>query len=137
MIPMASLCIRPRTFHVPFLAFLLCTGKGALADDWDIGQQTPLAEVCLLPDPMRGNTCAALFLDEDGFEICLTDEMAGVTRCLSLYRSEYDDGAPPEGDLQRPGLLGLIAAVPSAERRDELAGLLKPQLGANGRRPSR
>ena len=38
----------------------------------------PMAEICLLPDGMEGNTCAAFFLEENGYEICLRDEMSGI-----------------------------------------------------------
>lgn len=48
----------------------------------------PMAEICLLPDGMEGNTCAAFFLDENGYEICLRDDMSGRMRCSSSHSTE-------------------------------------------------
>lgn len=81
-------------FQVVLTSFLLpLSSEAASVPFWltEIDAAFPLAEVCLMPDDMLGNTCAAFFLDEDGFEICLRDEMSGKIRCSSTYYLEHDE----------------------------------------------
>jgi len=69
------------------------------------GDDYPMAEICLLPDGMEGNTCAAFFLDEDGYEICLRDEMSGRMRCSSSHSTK---GPGPEVPAPSPsGMFGI------------------------------
>ncbi|MCC2611100.1 hypothetical protein ABK249_29135 [Neorhizobium sp. Rsf11] len=74
----------------PVLFSLLFTVEAAFGEEPD-AVPLPLVEVCLLPDEMKGNTCAAFFVDKDGYEICLKDEMSGKMHCSSSYR--LDDGS--------------------------------------------
>lgn len=66
----------------------------------------PMAEICLLPDGMEGNTCAAFFLEENGYEICLRDDMSGRMRCSSSLSTKDDPG--PEAPASSPsGMFGI------------------------------
>lgn len=76
-----------------------------VAPDTGDSDDYPMAEICLLPDGMRGNTCAAFFLDEDGYEICLRDETSGRMRCSSSHGTKDDQPQAPEA---RPsGMFGI------------------------------
>lgn len=69
------------------------------------GEDYPMAEICLLPDGMEGNTCAAFFLEENGYEICLRDEMSGRMRCSSNHGTT-DPG--PQAPASSPsGMVGI------------------------------
>lgn len=71
----------------------------------ETGDGYPMAEICLLPDGMEGNTCAAFFLEENGYEICLRDDMSGRMRCSSSH-STKDPG--PEVPASSPsGMFGI------------------------------
>lgn len=87
------------------LAFPL-SARGEMREAPDTGGfDEPVAEICLLPEGMKGNTCAAFFLDDDGFEICLRDEMSGTIRCTSNYDTHLD---PPDmPSAFRSGSLGI------------------------------
>lgn len=65
----------------------------------------PLAEICLLSDERAGNTCAAFFLDRDGYQICLKDEMSGKFRCSGTFSTDEGDEeeAKPTGALSDDG----------------------------------
>lgn len=64
---------------------------------WAAGEERPdvppagPAEYFCLPGD-RDGACVALFLDEDGYELCLIDRLADTERCLSYYRFEPEDG---------------------------------------------
>ncbi|MGK6312646.1 hypothetical protein [Neorhizobium sp. DT-125] len=51
----------------------------------------PLAEICLLPENVAGNTCAAFFLDKNGYQICLKDDMSGKIRCSGTFSTDEGD----------------------------------------------
>lgn len=67
------------------------------------GDDYPMAEICLLPDGMEGNTCAAFFLEENGYEICLRDDMSGRMRCSSSLSTKDDSG--PEAPAPSPSAM--------------------------------
>lgn len=76
---------------------LLLAGQAARGNEAEPRPAPPLAEVCLLPDDMLGNTCAAFFLREDGYEICLKDDMSGRIRCSSSFGAQDgEEDRPPE-----------------------------------------
>lgn len=75
------------------------------APDGGDGDGYPMAEICLLPEGMDGNTCAAFFLDEHGYEICLRDEMSERMRCSSSHSTDRPRPQAPEA---RPsGIFGI------------------------------
>ncbi|WP_454744953.1 hypothetical protein [Ciceribacter selenitireducens] len=71
----------------------------------ETGDDYPMAEICLLPEGMRGNTCAAFFLDEDGYEICLRDDMSGRMRCSSSHSTK--DPSPEVPASSPSGMFGI------------------------------
>lgn len=92
-------------FHSALALPLSAQGQMPAAPDTGESDEYPMAEICLLPDGMEGNTCAAFFLDEDGYEICLRDEMSGRMRCSSSH-STRDPG--PEVPASSPsGMFGI------------------------------
>lgn len=75
------------TAAMPPLLVAVGEARSAEAD----ADMPPLAEVCLLPDAMAGNTCAAFFLDRDGYQICLKDDMSGKFRCSGTFSTDDED----------------------------------------------
>lgn len=61
------------------------------------GADRPVAEICL-PDA-ASDACAALFLDEDGYELCLHDGASGRVRCLNEFRDADRETGPPTDRL--------------------------------------
>lgn len=57
------------------------------------GADRPVAEICL-PDA-ESDACAALFLDEDGYELCLRDGASGRVKCLNEFRDVDRETGPP------------------------------------------
>ncbi len=91
--------------HAAMVLPLSAQGQMPAAPDTGESDEYPMAEICLLPDGMQGNTCAAFFLDEDGYEICLRDEMSGRMRCSSSHSTKEDQPQAPEA---RPsGMVGI------------------------------
>ena len=48
-------------------------------------EEEPLEFFCITPDGGRGEVCVSLYLDEDGYQVCLSDEAAETERCVSYY----------------------------------------------------
>ncbi|MBW8300221.1 MAG: hypothetical protein K0M60_11520 [Hydrogenophaga sp.] len=91
--------------HAALVLPLSAKAQMQAAPDIDESDEYPMAEICLLPDGMRGNTCAAFFLDEDGYEICLRDEMSGRMRCSSSHGTKDDE---PQAPAPSPsGMVGI------------------------------
>lgn len=76
-----------------------------VAPDADDSDEYPMAEICLLPDGMEGNTCAAFFLEEGGYEICLRDEMSERMRCSSSHWTK--DPRRPAPEARPSGMFGI------------------------------
>lgn len=59
-------------------------------------EEEPAESFCITPDGGRGEACVSLYLDEDGYEVCLLDTAAKTERCMSNYSQpdnwgeEYD-----------------------------------------------
>jgi|GEM_PF-3525966 len=49
----------------------------------------PVSEICLPADPSEPTVCAAFFLDETGYTICVSDELVGDSYCRT---SPYSSG---------------------------------------------
>lgn len=62
-------------------------------------EDEPFEEFCLAPGSTARQTCAAFFLDEDGYELCLMDEKAGIARCTRAWHIEPDE---KRGEGPRP-----------------------------------
>lgn len=62
-----------------------------------LGADRPVAEICL-PDA-EIDACAALFLDEDGYELCLRDGASGRVKCLNEFRDADRETGPPTDSL--------------------------------------
>ena len=92
-------------FHSALALPLSAQGQMPAAPDTGESDEYPMAEICLLPDGMEGNTCAAFFLDEDGYEICLRDEMSGRMRCSSSHSTRQDRMEAPEASPS--GMVGI------------------------------
>lgn len=60
--------------------------------------QEPAEEFCLsTEDGKRDVVCVTLQADEDGYELCMSDELASTNRCVSSYRFEEPDDSETEG----------------------------------------
>jgi hypothetical protein len=55
-------------------------------------EEEPAEFFCMTPDGGRGEACVSLYLDEDGYEVCLLDKAAKTERCMSNYRQPEDRG---------------------------------------------
>lgn len=63
-------------------------------------EEEPAEFFCMTPAGGRGEACVSLYLDEDGYEVCLSDEVAKTQRCMSIYSQPEDRGEGfdvPEG----------------------------------------
>ncbi|TCU20583.1 hypothetical protein [Rhizobium sullae] len=70
-------------------------------------EEEPAEFFCITPDGGRGEACVSLYLDEDGYEVCLSDEATETERCTSYYsRPERDGGTFGGPALASP--IGLI-----------------------------
>lgn len=79
-----------------FIAISLLLLAAAVAEGAEPDVEAlPFAEVCLLPENLAGNTCAAFFLDKDGYQICLKDDMSGKIRCSGTFSTD-DEGDEEE-----------------------------------------
>lgn len=88
----------------PFLttSILACAGplwSAHAATPYDEFWERPAESFCTMSHAgqgeARGAVCVRLYLDEDGYELCLSDEIAKTERCMSNYRQPEDQG---EGD---------------------------------------
>lgn len=81
------------------MVLLASAAQADMAEETDDTGEPPMAEVCLLPKGAENNTCAAFFLDEDGYEICLRDEPSERVRCESSHHTanEVPEAAGPKG----------------------------------------
>ena len=60
--------------------------------------QEPSEEFCLsTEDGKRDAFCVTLQADEDGYELCISDEVASTTKCVSSYRFDDSDASEAEG----------------------------------------
>ncbi|NKN38709.1 hypothetical protein HFC70_20360 [Agrobacterium sp. a22-2] len=90
------------------LALSLSVAGGAVGEERPVVPPVRPAEYFCLPgDQGGGGACVALFLDEDGYELCLVDRLADTERCLSYYRLEPDEDDRGERDT------GLSALPPA------------------------
>lgn len=95
-----------------FLLTLILAGAGpfalALADVPDSEfEERPAEFFCITTDGGRGEACVSLYLNEDGYEVCLSDELARAERCMSSYnRSKHGGGTFGDPALLSP--VGLI-----------------------------
>ncbi len=76
------------------------TGSAAV-----LSADRPVAEICL-PDT-ASKTCAALFLDEDGYELCLRDGAKGRVRCLNEFGDADRDPEHQTDSLRTPWSIAL------------------------------
>lgn len=67
----------------------------------DVFEEQPAEFFCITPHGGRGETCVSLFLDEDGYEVCLSDEVGKAEYCTSYYRLPDRD----EGTFGVPALM--------------------------------
>lgn len=57
-------------------------------------EQEPSEEFCLSTgDGNRDAVCVTLYADEDGYELCMSDETAWTERCVSSYRLGDPNGS--------------------------------------------
>jgi len=67
----------------------------------------PTEFFCITPDGGRGEVCVSFYLDEDGYEVCLSDELATAERCMSYYSRPQSGGGTFGGPPLSPRV-GLI-----------------------------
>lgn len=81
------------------MVLLAPAAQADMPEEKDDTGEPPMAEVCLLPMGAEDNTCAAFFLDEDGYEICLRDEPSKRVRCASSHHTanEVPEAPRPKG----------------------------------------
>lgn len=60
--------------------------------DSEFEEEEPAEFFCMRLDGGRGEACVSLYLDEDGYELCLLDKAAKTERCMSNYRQPEDRG---------------------------------------------
>lgn len=94
---------------VPASLALSLSVVGAAGEERPTAPPVEAAEYFCLPgEKGGGRTCVALFLDEDGYELCLIDRQDSTEHCLSYYRFEPEDGrqerdtglsAPPQSAM--------------------------------------
>lgn len=81
------------------LALSLLVSGGAVGEQRpNVSPVGPAEYFCLPGDQGGGGACVALFLDEDGYELCLIDRLADTERCLSYYRLDPDEDDRGERD---------------------------------------
>lgn len=95
-----------------FLLTLILAGAGpfgqALAGMPDSEfEEEPAEFFCVTPEGGRGEACVSLYLDEDGYEVCLSDEVAKTERCTSYYSRPESDG----GTFGSPALVSPIGLI--------------------------
>ncbi|MGO6718176.1 hypothetical protein GR247_08840 [Rhizobium leguminosarum] len=70
-------------------------------------EEEPAEFFCVTPYGGRGEACVSLYLDEDGYEVCLSDEVGKTEHCTSYYgRPDRDEGTFGAPALMSP--IGLI-----------------------------
>lgn len=64
-------------------------------------EQEPAEEICLSAESGKGNAiCVTLYADQDGYELCVSDEAAWTERCVSSYRLGSPDGYEDDGSTE-------------------------------------
>lgn len=53
-------------------------------------EEEPAEFFCITPEGGRGEACVSLYLDEDGYEVCLSDKVSKTERCTSSYSQPED-----------------------------------------------
>ncbi|MCO5965068.1 hypothetical protein [Sinorhizobium meliloti] len=86
---------------VAMLPLLVVFGEAGAAEP--DANTLPLAEICLLPNDMDANTCAAFFLNRDGYQICLRDDMSGKVRCSGTFSTDDEDDEDNEEETRPTG----------------------------------
>ncbi|APO70735.1 hypothetical protein IE4872_PD00196 (plasmid) [Rhizobium gallicum] len=70
-------------------------------------EEEPAEFFCITPEGGRGEACASLYIDEDGYEVCLSDEVAKTEHCTSYYGRPDRD----EGTFDAPALMSPIRLI--------------------------
>ncbi|WP_146177473.1 hypothetical protein [Breoghania corrubedonensis] len=65
-------------------------GSACAGTPYDEFEERPAEFFCMMSHASRGEVCVRLYLDEDGYELCLSDEVAKTERCMSNYRQPED-----------------------------------------------
>ena len=74
-------------------SFFACAGpSGPAHADTPYGESEdpPTEFFCTMSHAGRGEVCVRFYLDEDGYELCLSDELSKTERCMSNYRQPED-----------------------------------------------
>lgn len=50
---------------------------------------------CITPSNGRTEVCVALYIDMNGYEICLSDELANTEQCTSYHKRNQGNFTPP------------------------------------------
>lgn len=79
------------------ISILACAGPlwpAFAGTPYDEFWERPAESFCTMshagPGEARREVCVRLYLDEDGYELCLSDEIAKTERCMSNYRQPED-----------------------------------------------
>ncbi|SKA37345.1 hypothetical protein [Consotaella salsifontis] len=65
----------------------------------------PTDRFCFLSDDSTSETCVSLWFDEDGYEVCLSDDSSDVQKCASEYRDPPEQQSEPDLDFQNSDML--------------------------------
>lgn len=105
--------LSPPLRFIPFLlaSILAASASVGLASAGMPGsgsQEEPAEFFCITPGGGQRGACVSLYLDEDGYEVCLSDEIAKTERCTSYHgHSGRDEGTFGAQELMSS--IGLIA----------------------------
>lgn len=88
---MTEIFVMQSLFSASMAMLPLIFGGGTVGIGESDAKSRPLAEICILPDQMPDNICAAFFLSGDGYEICVRNDISGTFRCSGIVVPEDDD----------------------------------------------